>query len=109
MPSSPNGPCRTGNATSTPGRPRPGSTATVSPCSRQTPSRPISILRTSCPRALQAFRHGGGRRQRDIMLGGATAAEDGYAESAHFDVVVLVVEVGEDVVVVVVVVEVGGL
>ena len=51
MPSSPNGPCSTGNTTSPRAVPPAGVTLSGCPSWRQTPSRPISTHRTSCPAA----------------------------------------------------------
>ena len=78
MPSSPNGPCRTGNATSAPSRPAAGRRAPGA-----SPSGP-----SHAPLALEQHGHrlvagrrdaadrGLGRRERDVVLGRAPAVED---------------------------------
>ncbi len=79
-PSSPKGPCSTGNATSTPSSPPPGETLSARPSRRHTPSRPISTHTTSCPALEQAVAHGLSRGQRHVVLGGAPAGEHGHHE-----------------------------
>ena len=61
VPSSPNGPCRTGNTTSAPSSPPPGVSATGAPSHDQRPSRATSTATTSWPAALQPRPHRRGR------------------------------------------------
>ena len=84
MPSSPNGPCSTGKATSAPSRPPPGRSASGSPSGPvQLPSRSSRRAATSWPAAATPgdarWRAG---HARDLVLGGAPAAQDGHPHGA---------------------------
>ena len=56
---------------------RPASSATAAPSHDHAPSRAISTATTSWPAALEPRAHRRGRRERDVVLGGAPAAEHG--------------------------------
>src|SRR3954463_12956897 len=78
VPSSPNGPCRTGNTASTPSSPSPGRRPSGSPPGRRPGGPPVGPPRAGAldqprhavgPRRGHAGRHGLGGGERDLVLG----------------------------------------
>ena len=76
LPSSPKGPCRTGKTTSAPSRPPPGIELDRRAARRSSARRGRSSPRPPRARLPRARAHRGARAQRDVVLGGAAAAED---------------------------------
>ncbi len=83
MPSSPNGPCSTGNATSTPSSPRPGSTAKVAAVAAPDAVAADLDLDRHVASLLEARPDGCGRGERNFVLGGSASAEHRDADGAH--------------------------
>ncbi len=84
VPSSPNGPCRTGNTTSTPSSPRPGVTATTDAVA---PPHPVAAhldrdrLVSGLGQPLADRRR---RGERHLVLGGAASPEHRDTSGLHF-------------------------
>ena len=77
MPSSPNGPCSTGNTASAPSSPRPGAQRQLLAVVRHVPSRSSSTEQRLVAGRAQALAHRRAARERDLVLGRAPAGEDG--------------------------------